>query len=91
VEVTIAIGDYGRYSAIRDWHLGDVDRRDLRSAAGEELTGIGRWMHQTTVRDGQEVLANGITHLFGEAECPSCASVFTVADEYTSANCPVLR
>ena len=30
VEVTIAIGEHGRYSAIRDWHLGDVDGRDFR-------------------------------------------------------------
>ncbi|MEV5321404.1 hypothetical protein AB0K92_27805 [Streptomyces sp. NPDC052687] len=89
VEVTIAIGDHGRYSAIRDWHLGDVDRRGLRPAAPEELSGTGRWMHRTAVRDGHESLADGIAHLFGQAECPRCASVFGVADEYTSANCPV--
>ncbi|MFF8975082.1 hypothetical protein [Streptomyces sp. NPDC014995] len=91
VEVTIAIGDHGRYSAIRDWHLGDVDRLGLRPAAREELSGIGRWMHQTAVRDGHEALADGIAHLFGKAECPRCASVFNIADEYTSANSPVLR
>jgi hypothetical protein len=91
VEVTIAIGDYGRYSAIRDWGLGDVGRRDLRPVAAEELTGAGRWMHETAVRDGQEVLADGLTHLFGNAECPGCDSVFNVADEYTSASRPVMR
>ncbi|MPY31471.1 hypothetical protein FNH09_09215 [Streptomyces adustus] len=91
VEVTIAIGDHGRYSAIRDWHLGDVDRRVLRPASSEELSGTARWMHETAVRDGQEALADGIAHLFGKAECPHCASVFSIADEYTSANCPVLR
>ncbi|MFC8588441.1 hypothetical protein ACFUGD_28375 [Streptomyces sp. NPDC057217] len=47
VEVTVAIGGYGRYSAIRDWNLGDVDRRDLLPRPGEELTGVGRWMHAT--------------------------------------------
>ncbi|MEW2488693.1 hypothetical protein [Streptomyces sp. NPDC048411] len=91
VDVTIAIGNYGRYSAIRDWNLGDVDRRNLRPASAEEISGIGRWMHETAVRDGEDVLANGIAHLFGKAECPSCASVFNVADEYTSANHPVMR
>ncbi|MEU9048022.1 MULTISPECIES: hypothetical protein [unclassified Kitasatospora] len=40
------------------------------------------------VRDGQAVLADGIAHLFGEAECPVCASVFNIADEYTHANRP---
>jgi hypothetical protein len=91
MEVTIAIGDHGRYSAIRDWHLGDVDRLGLRPAAREELSGIGRWMHETAVRDGHEALADGIAHLFGRAECPRCTSVFNIADEYTSANRPGLR
>ncbi|MDX3258596.1 hypothetical protein AB0N87_33495 [Streptomyces sp. NPDC093228] len=91
VEVTIAIGDYGCYSAIRDWHLGDVDRRGLRPASFEELSGIGRWMHETAVRDGHEALADGIAYLFGKAQCPLCAAVFNIADEYSSANCPVLR
>ncbi|MCZ0991597.1 hypothetical protein [Streptomyces diastatochromogenes] len=88
---SVAIGGYGRYSAIRDWDLGDVYRRDLRPAPAEKLSGIGRWMYETAVCDGEDVLANGIAHLFGEAECPSCASVFNIADEYTAANCPVLR
>ncbi|MBV1949386.1 hypothetical protein [Streptomyces sp. BV129] len=91
VEVTIAIGDHGRYSAIRDWHLGDVDRRGLRPATSAELSGTGRWMYETAVRDGHEALADGLTHLFGTAECPRCASVFDIADEYTSANRPTLR
>ncbi|MEE1767238.1 hypothetical protein PUR34_03360 [Streptomyces sp. JV185] len=90
-DITIAIGDYGRYSAIRDWDMGDVERRDLRPAAADGLTGTGRWMYETAVRDGQEVLADGISYLLGDAECPSCASVFNVADEYTSANRPVVR
>lgn len=91
VDVTIAIGNYGRYSAIRDWHLGDVDRRDLRPRAADELTGVGRWMHETAARDAQESLADGIAHLFGRAVCPRCASVFNIADEEASANRPVLQ
>ncbi|WP_454337518.1 hypothetical protein [Streptomyces glaucescens] len=87
--MTVAISGYGRYSAIRDWHLGDVDRRGLRPASPESLSGIGRWMHETAVRDGQAVLADGIAHLFGQAECPRCASVFGIADEYASSHRPV--
>ena len=87
-EVMIAIGDYGRYSAIRDWHLGDVDRRALRPASPERLSGVGRWMHETTVRDEEARLADGIAHLFGRAECPRCACVFTIADEYAAAHRP---
>ncbi|MFB6626286.1 hypothetical protein ACFCWD_18795 [Streptomyces sp. NPDC056374] len=87
-QVTIAIGEYGRYSAIRDWNQGDVERRDLRPTPIEKLSGIGRWMHETASRDRQVVLAEGISHLFGKAECPRCASVFLIADEYGAANCP---
>jgi hypothetical protein len=89
-DVMIVIGEFGCYSQVR----GECDeeiRRDLRPATAEELTGTGRWMYQTTIRDGQDVLAKGITYLFGEAECPGCASVFNVADEYTSANRPVMQ
>ncbi|MEU8758838.1 hypothetical protein [Streptomyces sp. NPDC048659] len=90
VEVTVAIGGYGRYAAVRDWDLGDCDRRDLRPASPETLSGTGRWMYETAVRDGRETLADGIRHLFGRAECPRCAGVFCVADEYAAANRPVL-
>lgn len=90
VEVTIAIGAYGRYAAIRDWHLGDVDRRDLRPASPEDLSDTGGWMRATAVRDGQDRLAEGITNLFGRAECPRCASVFGIAEEYTSSNRPTM-
>ncbi len=90
-EVTVAIGDHGRYSAIRDWDLGDVRRRDLRPAARDELTGTGRWMYETAVQAGREKVAEGIAYLFGRAECPLCGSVFGVADEYTGANRPVVR
>lgn len=89
-DVTIAIGVHGRYSAIRDWHQGDVDLRPLRPATHGTLYGIGRWMHATAVRDGQGALADGIAHLFGRAECPRCASVLGVADEYAAAHRPVM-
>lgn len=87
-EVTIAIGDYGFYSAIRDWDRGDVERRELLPAQVEELPDPGRWMHATAVRDRQQRIAEGIRYLFGRAECPTCASVFSVAESYTSANLP---
>ncbi|MEV1068774.1 hypothetical protein [Streptomyces sp. NPDC050263] len=89
VGVTIAIGCFGCYAQVRDG--GEEIRRELRPAVGEQLVGTGRWMHQITVRDGQEVLTGGIAHLFGKAECPCCAGVFNVADEYASANRPVMR
>lgn len=89
VAVMIVIGGFGYYSQV--WVGGEEVRRNLRPAVAEELNGTGRWMHQIAVRDGQEVFAIGIAHLFGKAECPNCASVFSIADEYTSANRPVMR
>ncbi|MEE1752774.1 hypothetical protein [Streptomyces sp. SP18CS02] len=89
VGVMIVIGGFGCYSQV--WAGAKEIRRDLRPAGAEELHGTGRWMHEIAVRDGQDVLANGISYLFGKAECPHCASVFNVADEYTSANRPVMR
>ncbi|MFJ8471302.1 hypothetical protein [Kitasatospora sp. NPDC094011] len=86
VEVIVAIGEHGHYSAIRDWDRGDIDRRALRPAPAEDLSGLGRWLHATAVRDGQPRLAEGIRHLFGRAECPRCASVFGIAEAYTLAN-----
>lgn len=88
LNVTIAIGGYGYYSACRDWDAGDVDRRDLRPTPVAELDGMGRWMYNLAVRDGQDRLAEGITYLMGRAECPGCASVFGIADEYAAANLP---
>ncbi|CAL9332929.1 hypothetical protein SUDANB106_00110 [Streptomyces sp. enrichment culture] len=87
-EVTVAIGVHGCYAAIRDWDRGDVERRPLRPASPAELRGVGRWMYDTAVRDGQAGIAWGITYLFGRAQCPRCGAVFTIAEEYTSANLP---
>lgn len=88
MEITIAVGDYGCYSAIRDWDRGDVKRRKLRPVPAEELRDPGRWMHATAVRDGQQRLAEGIRHVFGCAECPACASVLNIAEAHTTANLP---
>ncbi len=67
-----------------------MDRRDLRPASPEALSGPGRRMHETTVRDGEVALAERITHLFGQAECPRRASVFNIADAYASSNRPLM-
>ncbi|MFF3951210.1 hypothetical protein ACFYYN_41380 [Streptomyces sp. NPDC001902] len=88
VGVTIAVGGFGCYAQV--WDGPEEIRRDLRAADAGELTGTGRWMHGICVRDGQRALADGIAHLFGAAECPGCAGVFNVADEYSCANRPVM-
>ncbi|WP_329176978.1 hypothetical protein [Streptomyces sp. NBC_01477] len=87
--VTTAIGDYGCYSSIRDWHLGDVHQVPLRPAAPHELSGVGKMLHELVARDDQTRLAWGLTHLFGRAECPGCGSVFGIGEEYEAANAPI--
>ncbi|MFI1650874.1 hypothetical protein ACH4XT_28565 [Streptomyces avidinii] len=90
VEVTMVIGSHAQYSTIRTEQLNDVERRTLRPATPEQLSGTGRWMYETAVRDGRYPLAEAIVHLFGRAECPRCAALFTFADEYTAANRPLV-
>ncbi|SEG76085.1 hypothetical protein SAMN05216223_11048 [Actinacidiphila yanglinensis] len=63
--MTIAIGDYWFYSALRDGGRGDVERRELLPAATADPHDPGRWMHATAARDGQHRLAAGIEYLFG--------------------------
>ncbi|MEV7777146.1 hypothetical protein [Kitasatospora sp. NPDC088351] len=87
--VTIAVGDYGCYSSIRDWDLGDVHQVPLRPATAHELSGVGRMLHELAVRDGRTRLAWGLTYLFGRAECPGCKSVFGIAEEYEAVNAPI--
>ncbi|WP_225800486.1 hypothetical protein [Streptomyces sp. NK15101] len=86
--VTVAIGDHGRYSAYRDWCEGDVRRRPLKPCSVERLGSLGRRMHGTARALGLLRIAEGLTYLFGQAECPDCASAFVVADRYAADNEP---
>ncbi|MFF2773897.1 hypothetical protein ACFVU3_03235 [Streptomyces sp. NPDC058052] len=88
--VTIAIGDHGRYSEVPGMDPDDAGRRGLRPAVPEDLVRTGRRMHEAAVRDGQAALADGILALFGQAECPACAAVFSVSDEYGAGHRPVM-
>ncbi|MFI1385943.1 hypothetical protein [Embleya sp. NPDC020886] len=81
-EVTIAIGEYGYYSACRDWDLGDEDRRPLRPTRPQDLEGLGKRLYDVAARDEQEALALGITHIFGHAQCGACDEYFDIADTY---------
>ncbi|MFF2819835.1 hypothetical protein ACFVT9_30470 [Kitasatospora cineracea] len=86
--VTIAIGQYGCYSSLRDWDLGDIHQVPLRPNRPDNLTGAGQALHDLAERDGQTRLAWGLTYLFGRAECPDCGSLFEIAEEYEAGNAP---
>lgn len=86
--LAIVIGDYGHYSAIRDYNDGDIHRVPLRPAAPAELSGIRRWMHDTAAAGGDMTLADGLTYLFGRAGCGACGSTFDLADWFEAENGP---
>lgn len=86
--LAIVIGDYGHYSAIRDYSDGDVHRLPLRPAAPADLAGIGQWMHDTAVAGHDMTLADGLTYLFGQAACGACGSTFNLTDWFEAENSP---
>ncbi|MFC8762203.1 hypothetical protein ACFUAG_15960 [Streptomyces sp. NPDC057193] len=88
IGVTVAIGIYGRYSAQRDWDRGDIHRRPLTQADPGNLDGLAAWMHTMARHLGLTPLAEGLTWLFGRAECPACASSFVIGDQYATENEP---
>jgi hypothetical protein len=77
-KVSLVIGDFGCYSSIRDWHLGDVHPIPLRPAASDHLQGAEGRLHDAAVRDDHPRLAWGLRHVFGDAECGTCGAVFSV-------------
>ncbi|MYV97569.1 hypothetical protein [Streptomyces sp. SID3343] len=66
-DVTIAVGDYGHYSAIRDWERGDIDRRPLRPTRPEEMSPLGARLLGIAIRDQWNSLARGLPYVFGTA------------------------
>ncbi|MFI0448494.1 hypothetical protein [Actinomadura sp. 6N118] len=77
-KVSIVIGDYGCYSSIRDWNLGDVHPIPLRPAAPDDLQDAEQGLHHAAIRDEQPKLAWGLRHVFGDAECGTCDTTFSV-------------
>jgi hypothetical protein len=77
-KVSIAIGDFGCYSSIRDWMLGDVHPIPLCPASPEDLQSVERGLHDAALRDDQPRLAWGLRHLFGKASCGTCSGTFSV-------------
>ncbi|MFB7477129.1 hypothetical protein [Kitasatospora sp. NPDC056184] len=82
VDVFIALGERGFFSAAEDYVLakGDVETRPLRPAAPAELDGIGRRLHDLALADGRREVAGVLTYVFGHAVCPVCEVGFAVAD-----------
>ncbi|MGW9211038.1 hypothetical protein ACWGR4_29145 [Embleya sp. NPDC055664] len=81
-DVTVAVGDHNNYSAIRDWHRGDIDRRPLCASPPEEMSPLGARLRAIAIRDGQASLARGLPYVFGTAQCPPCGRAFAIAPAF---------
>ncbi|RFS81611.1 hypothetical protein D0T12_30400 [Actinomadura spongiicola] len=88
-KVSIVIGDYGCYSSIRDWDLGDVHPIPLRPASPDDLGHVQRHLHHAAVRDARPRLAWGLTHVFGDATCGTCDAAFSVISALETERTPL--
>lgn len=86
--LAIVIGDYGHYAAVREYNDGDISRIPLHPASPQDLTGPGRWMHDTAIAGSDMTLADGLTYLFGRVTCSTCGSTFNLADWFEAENSP---
>ncbi|MEV7547435.1 hypothetical protein [Streptomyces sp. NPDC089915] len=77
----IAFGDHGFFASDGDYVTADPARAPLLPADPSTLAPLPARLHGTAARAGHEAIARGLTHLFGRAVCPSCATAFPVADE----------
>ncbi|MFD5463044.1 hypothetical protein ACFWIQ_09490 [Kitasatospora sp. NPDC127059] len=82
----IAFGERGFFSTSDDYAVadGDIETRALRPAAPTDLDGIGRRLHDLALAEGQREVAYALTHVFGHATCPDCATDFSIADQVSA-------
>ncbi|POX56310.1 hypothetical protein C3489_06215 [Streptomyces sp. Ru71] len=56
----------------------DADTVPLQPAAPGALDGLGRRLYELALADGQEDVADALTHAFGAATCPECGGRVSV-------------
>lgn len=76
---------YGYVATSGDHISGDVARTPLRPTAVKALDPLPRRLHALALNAREETLALGLTHLFGEADCPDCGAAFSVASRVAAA------
>ncbi|MGI5451901.1 hypothetical protein ACQEWB_01685 [Streptomyces sp. CA-249302] len=79
----VAFGGYGTFVSAEDYVGGQTPqaRGELTPAAPERLAGLGARLYGEAVAAGQPEVARALTYVFGEGRCPSCDTVFSVAQE----------
>ena len=76
-ELSLTLGDRG-YAAT----YGDVSTA-LLPADPVDLRGAALALHRTATRDQQKTVARQLTHLFGQATCPRCGALISIAEQVT--------
>ncbi|MEU9453979.1 hypothetical protein [Streptomyces sp. NPDC048277] len=82
----VAFGRYGTFVSAGDHVTGPGAARsaaglgELVPARPDRLTGLGARLYGEAVRAGQPEVAETLTHVFGQGRCPSCDTVFAVAE-----------
>jgi len=82
----VAFGRYGTFVSAGDYVTGPgadgaaESRGELIPAHPDRLTGLGARLYGEAVRAGQSEVAEALTHVFGQGRCPSCDTVFAVAE-----------
>ena len=78
----VSLGEYGRFVTSGDYAIeDDVPKGDLSPADPARLDQVARRIHDTAQQHGQPELAAKLLHLFGDAACPDCGAVFSVAGQ----------
>ncbi|MET7476073.1 hypothetical protein ABZT17_17120 [Streptomyces sp. NPDC005648] len=81
----VAFGSYGTFTSAGDYVGPRATAPEARGKViptpPERLTGIGARLHGEAVAVGRDEVALALTHVFGEAHCPSCDAGFRVSDE----------
>lgn len=55
----------------------------LLPADPQDLEGAALILHRTATRDEQKTVARRLTHLFGQATCPNCGTLVSIAERVT--------
>ncbi|MCX5252376.1 hypothetical protein OG895_45930 [Streptomyces sp. NBC_00201] len=82
----VAFGGYGTFVSAEDYVSGTDgqaagDRGELTPMPVERLSALGARLHGEAASAGQTEVARALTYVFGEGRCPSCDTVFSVAQE----------
>jgi hypothetical protein len=84
VNALLVIGQDDGFCTSDEDALSAAQKTPLRPAPAQELEGLPRRLFTRATADGQASVARGLCYLFGRADCPDCATDFSVAERVTA-------